>query len=382
MGARDAPIDRPIHSIETLNRYIHIMKKKWLFVGLGLFTLPILLIVVAYATAYHPDPVEDVPIVEYDQAPLLPHSKALKVMSWNVQFLAGKGYVFFFDVLGGKGPHERPTPEDIAQTWQDVVRIVKEENPDILLLQEVDDGAKRTDEADQLELLRTQLKGYKASASAFYWKAPFVPHPRIMGSVGLKLSVLSQWKIHSAKRVELPQVERAPVMRWFDFHRALLDVRILRKDGSELAVLNTHLEAFGKDGSIKKREITFLQSYFDSLEKENIRWVLGADMNLLPPGFYSRIPTSEKVWFQDGIDLDPLYARKGMVLPLLKDLMGPDSNRFKTHDPNRLPSHGLDKTIDFICLDSQITLHSYHVRQGDAIGVSDHMPLIAEISLP
>ncbi len=358
------------------------MQKKWLFVGIGFISLPILLMVVAYATAFHPDPVEDVPVVGYELAPLLPMDQSIKIMSWNVQFLAGKGYVFFFDEPGGKGPHERPSSQDMAHTLQEVVRIVREVNPDILLLQEVDDGAKRTDHVDQLELLRKNLIDYTNSASAFYWKSPFVPHPRILGPVGLKLSVLSKWKIHHAKRIELPQVERAPVMRWFDFHRALLDVRILRKNNSELAVLNTHLEAFGKDGSIKRRELAFLQSYLDSLDKQDVRWVLGADMNLLPPDFYASISASEKVWFKNGIDLGPLYARKGVVLPRLEDLQGVDSVLFRTHDPNRLQSKGLDKTIDFLCLDKHIQLHSFHVRQGDAVGVSDHMPLIAEISIP
>ena len=74
--------------------------------------------------------------------------QALKVMTWNIQYLAGKRYVFWYDMADGSGPDERPTPEDLAYNLDEVARVIRDEQPDIVLLQEVNDNAKNTDYQD------------------------------------------------------------------------------------------------------------------------------------------------------------------------------------------------------------------------------------------
>ncbi len=80
----------------------------------------------------------------------------LKILSWNVQYMAGKNHVFFYDVPGFSGPDERPLPEEVREILVEVARIIGDENPDIVLLQEVDDGSKRTDYLDELGALRSR----------------------------------------------------------------------------------------------------------------------------------------------------------------------------------------------------------------------------------
>ena len=46
----------------------------------------------------------------------------LKVMTWNVQYLAGKRYVFWYDLPGGDGPDTRPSSEDLATTLDVIER--------------------------------------------------------------------------------------------------------------------------------------------------------------------------------------------------------------------------------------------------------------------
>jgi len=56
---------------------------------------------------------------------------------------------------------------------------------DVVLLQEIDDGAARTDYNDQLARLLPLLPPeYVCHTTAFYWKAAYVPHPRIHGGAG------------------------------------------------------------------------------------------------------------------------------------------------------------------------------------------------------
>ena len=112
-----------------------------------------------YALTYHPAPVEPVPVVGSAQAPVLRAGQKLRILSWNVQYLAGKNQLFWYETTAGyQGPvADRPSPEDLAQTLSEVARIITNEKPDIVLLQELDDGSKRTDYADQLSLLLERL---------------------------------------------------------------------------------------------------------------------------------------------------------------------------------------------------------------------------------
>lgn len=108
--------------------------------------------------------------------------------------MAGKNYTFFFE----DGADTRPSRQHINLTNAAVARIINDENPDIILLQEMDDGASRTDNQDQLaRLLPLISKDYACSTGAYYWKSDYVLHPAIMSSVGLKLITLSKYKIES-----------------------------------------------------------------------------------------------------------------------------------------------------------------------------------------
>lgn len=110
-----------------------------------------------YEVTWHPAWHERMPVscnAKDAAPPTLVPGQALKVMTWNIQYLAGKRYVFWYDMADGSGPDERPTPEDIAYNLDEVARVLRDEQPDIVLLQEVDDGAKNTDYVNQLALLQ------------------------------------------------------------------------------------------------------------------------------------------------------------------------------------------------------------------------------------
>ncbi len=338
------------------------------------------LLALAWAVNFSPNAVEPVKVENLGDAPLLRKGQALKVLSWNIQFLAGKGHVFFFDIPGNKGPDEKPLREDIERILPEVVRVIQDENPDVILLQEVDDGAARTYGDDQLQRILALLpKSYSQHASAYYWKMPYVPHPRIHGSVGMKLTVISKYKIESATRYSLPQAPHPPVVRWFQFRRAMLEVTMPVEGGKPLKIMDSHLDAFLQDGKVKEQEIEFLDRHF--AEVDSSLWIFGADMNLLPPDFYNRIPEEERAWFKPNIDAGPLY-KKYAGLPSLGMLNGPDSLQYQTHFPNRPDAKGLDKTIDFLFHSRMLAVDSFRVRQDDCMKISDHMPLVAVFRLP
>ncbi|MDP2147092.1 MAG: endonuclease/exonuclease/phosphatase family protein, partial [Pseudomonas sp.] len=168
----------------------------------GLLILAGLLTALIYSLTWRPADKQTLPVsCVAPRAPTLLPGQALKVMTWNVQYLAGKNYVFWYDTPDGSGPDERPTPEDMASSLDEVARVIRDEQPDVLLLQELDEGAKPSHYQDQLALLQERLVDlYPCSVEAFDWKADFVPDRHIFGSVGRKLVTLSRYQIEHAER--------------------------------------------------------------------------------------------------------------------------------------------------------------------------------------
>ena len=112
-------------------------------IGISLATIVAAFFAFVWFGTYHPADIESMAVSCSDTAPTLQAGQSLKVMTWNVQFMAGKNYTFWFDVPNNDGPDERPSPADITQTLSEVARVIKNENPDIIMLEEVDNGAHR-----------------------------------------------------------------------------------------------------------------------------------------------------------------------------------------------------------------------------------------------
>jgi hypothetical protein len=129
---------------------------------------------------YHPRPVERMVPRNASGAPMLEHSGRITAMTFNVQFLAGTGYHFFYD----SGPDALVTRNDIERGAAKVAAFLTNSAADLILLQEVDCCARRTAYIDQLALLLAALpRELQNHAAAYYWKSKFVPHPKVLGSV-------------------------------------------------------------------------------------------------------------------------------------------------------------------------------------------------------
>ena len=60
---------------------------------------------------YHPEPLEEMEVHCSADAPELQPGEQLKVLNWNIQYLAGKSYVFWYDVSDGSGKDIPPHPK-------------------------------------------------------------------------------------------------------------------------------------------------------------------------------------------------------------------------------------------------------------------------------
>ena len=101
--------------------------------AIGVSLIAILVSGGVYITTYHPDAVEDEAIISLATAPQLRPGQQLKVLSWNLQFLAGRpGNNFFFD--GGSDPW--PSLQTVMANAKAVANIIRQEDPDVIFLTE------------------------------------------------------------------------------------------------------------------------------------------------------------------------------------------------------------------------------------------------------
>lgn len=345
-----------------------------------LICLVVIVPVLVWMVTYHPRDLQIEPVVCPDDAPLIKPGQNLKILTWNVQYMAGKNHVFWYDLLDESGPDERPSPTDISSSLSAVARVVKDENPDIILLQEIDDGARRTDYQDQLEKLLALIpKTYVCHTSAFYWKAFFVPHPRIMGSVGMKLSTISKYKIGEAKRHQLAGIPKDPITRQFNLKRAILEARLPQTDGTSLVALNVHLDAFAQGTRTMQQQVEQTVTLLKKLSQDGLSWIIGGDFNLLPPGDgYDRLAMSEKSYYNADTEIAALF-KLFRGIPGLDEVNGPEYKKWFTHFPNRHSITHPDRTIDYIFISNNLQLGDHYVRQNDTLEISDHFPVVAEV---
>jgi len=335
-------------------------------------------LVALLSRAYYPKPVQLKTVIKRNDSPLLSQHQEIKILSYNVQFMAGKGYVFWFDLPNANGPDTSPSSASVQKTCHEVARIIIEEQPDFVLLQEVDDGAKRTRYHDQLQLLLALLPpSYSHHASAFYWKSGFVPHPRVWGAAGMKLSTLSKHPISSAKRHQLALTPSNFISKHLGIKRALLETRIPFAEGGELVLLNTHLEAFSKQSDTLQRQVNQLDSILSNYCSQNIPWIIGGDFNLLPPNQYKTLPAQQRIHYRETTELTSL-TDKYPCIPSLADLNNP--TQWYSYFPNDPAVSRPDRTLDYLFYSPLLSCNSAQVRQADTLDISDHFPIIASFN--
>jgi endonuclease/exonuclease/phosphatase family metal-dependent hydrolase len=339
--------------------------------------LAIAVVVFVQVGIYHPKPIETMEIHNIETGESVPAlSKELTVLSYNVQYFAGKDYVFFYDLPDFSGPDTRPSAESITRTLQQIAALIKSEDPDVIMLQEVDEGSARTDKENQTtRLLKLLENRYPYYSEAFYWKVAYVPHPKINGSVGMKLTTLSKAPIVKSTRYQLPRIGGDILSRQFNFCRAVLECHIQTTDGV-VALLNTHLDAFPEKPETMDRQVAKVDEILSNLDQEGIAWIIGGDFNLLPPGFEKHYPSAAAEGYSRTSQLTPLIE-KYACFPTLEQALGEDPTPFLTHYPNDPAIDAPDKIIDYFFYSNQIELLQAEVMQGETWSYSDHLPLKA-----
>jgi len=357
--------------------------KKLIRILLKWIMLPLLVLITGlfiwgYFSTYHPKDVQEETISCSESTPTLKAGQKVKILSWNVQYMASKDYVFFYDLIDNSGPDKKPSKKAIAKTINEVARIIQQEDPDIILLQEVDEGAKRTNKEDQLKrLLGLISKDYGCHCSSFYWKASFVPDPNVMGSVGMKLSTISKYKIKEGTRHQLPLIENMnALVKQFYLKRAILETTFPVEGSRDLIVMNTHLSAFAQGSNTMEQQVAMLDKMLKARTKQGLSWVIGGDFNLLPPGeAYKELTDYQKQYYKPETEIASFF-KDYQAVPSAAQTTGSRRAEWFTHFPNDPKVKQPDRTIDYIFFSKNVELLNKSIGQKDTWDISDHLPLM------
>jgi len=317
------------------------------------------------------DPPQQLTLDESAKPDTILCDSSYQVLSWNIGYAGlGENMDFFYD--GGK--KVRDTHQQVLINLDSILAFLKQNSvKDFILLQEVDQKAKRSYSIDEIDSI-SQL-GFH-SAFALNYQVQFVPVPprAPMGQVKSGIASLSKNLPKKSTRYGYPGMFGWP-SRLFNLRRCMLVNRYPTDSGKEFILVNTHMSAFD-DGSLKKQEMQYLKEFIlAEYAKENYV-IVGGDWNQSPPDF----PLTR---FGENYQSDSFILSN-----IASDFMPPGWKW--AYDPTTPTNRYLNQTYvpgqTFCCLiDHFLVSPNVEIRHNETIHLnfqnSDHNPIVMEFLL-
>jgi endonuclease/exonuclease/phosphatase family metal-dependent hydrolase len=285
------------------------------------------------------------------------------VLVWNVQFCGSRRHRFFYD--GGRAVS---VPEgDVRGSIAAMSAALRQEVPDLVVLQEVDRDSRRTRRIDQHAAL-LEAGGWASHASTPYHRVRYVPYPNHehLGRVDMALSVFSRFHIAKARHHPLPLLKEGRVRQWFNLRRAALELHLPVAGGGTLRLFDTHLSAFSRGDGTLAAQIAVLDSLLCDAEREGA-WLLAGDLNALPPGDDPRRLPDPQEYPEATSPVARLLERYRS--PVAAD---PCAERWRTYLPFGLDAP--DRTLDWVFHGSGVQITGFEVLRAYS-ALSDHLPV-------
>lgn len=246
--------------------------------------LLILAVFLAYSTItdYKPAEIEPLAIVKTSLPDSIPFGQ-IKLYTWNIGYCGlGSKMDFFYE----NGKMVRPDEDYYKQCRDGVLnQLTSFNNPDFILLQEVDQLSARTYKDNQVEKIENTLKGY-AAFFALNYKVPFVPVPlnSPMGKVNAGLLTLGRYKAVQAERYSFPSSYSWP-KNLFMLDRGFILTRYNVSNGKQLVLINTHNSAFNDAADMRTKELNMIKKVIQNEYSLGNYVIVGGDWNQNPLPF-------------------------------------------------------------------------------------------------
>lgn len=288
----------------------------------------------------------------------------LKVVVWNIAWAYGWGS----EGSGGAKPKLH-----FEETLAKMGKVLKDANPDIVLMQEVDLGAHRSHDMNQAEML-AKASGLPWVAEAVSWEANYLPFPywppeNHYGQVRSGGAIISRYPI-TKNTVELynKPAENAFVYN-LGYPFRYLQMAQIQVGDHKLAVFNAHLDAF----STANRQAHAKHIANTLTNKMQPAILFGADLNTVPPESTVRsdYPDEKESNHEEDTTLAYLRAVEGISDALTEDEFIKNQADYFT-----FPAHAANRKLDFIFAGSAYEVVSFRVMT-EAGDLSDHLPVMA-----
>lgn len=211
--------------------------------------------------------------------------KEYSVLTYNIGFGAyGPDYSFFMDtgiMKDGKktrGKYGKGLSYDsVRKNTDGSLNAVKQQDADFVLLQEVDEKADRSYKINQLSEFRS-IDGYNSVyACNFHSAYLFYPFNDPHGASNAGLVTLSKYKINLALRRSYPI--STGFSKFLDLDRAFSVCRYDLDDGKQLVLVNSHMSAYDSGGTIRAKQLAFLNEFLKAEKEKDNYVIVGGDFN-------------------------------------------------------------------------------------------------------
>ena len=202
--------------------------------------------------------------------------KIYSILSYNIGFGAySDDFSFFMD--GGKYSRAYDK-ETVMNNTNNAMELIKQYQPDIILLQEVDTDSHRSYHVNQYEMIQElfpeENNNYAVNYDSPYFLDPvFTPHRASKSG----MVTLSEYSISSAERRSIPV--STGIMKFFDLDRCYVVNRIPTENGKELVVYHVHLSAYTDDVSVVTNQISMLSEDMKKEYEAGNYIICGGDFN-------------------------------------------------------------------------------------------------------
>lgn len=225
---------------------------------------------------------------------VLKQGEAFAVTTFNIGY-AGLDHNQDFFMDGGTMSRSS-SKKQTEINLEAITAFMKDANSDLYLLQEVDSKSSRSFKIDEAAFIANKMEKY-SHVFAINYKVPWVPVPVFnpMGSVKSGLLTLSAFKTTSNQRYDLPGKESWPRQQ-LDLDRAFIETRLPVDNGKELVLVNLHLSAFDKGGSIRKQQLHYLSAYIEKENEKGNYLIIGGDWNHALPSTNPELFPTTQAW--------------------------------------------------------------------------------------
>lgn len=287
----------------------------------------------------------------------------IKILTWNLGFLYGKG---------SEGPGYLPrTKTFYEERLQGLVSQIREWSPDIICFQEIDFDSNRSGGINQAEFVAIH-GGYPFVAEAVTWDANYIPFPywplsRNFGRMRSGGAILSRFPIKSHHLELLAKPHGNPW--WYNlfylhryFQKTVIDI-----GGEDYSIVNLHLEAFDKEDRAGQASLLA-----QKIRSEKIDFAAG-DYNMVPDVAVKkrRYPESEDDYEND--QSFGVMKKSGHDEVIPQEIYGKDETRFFT-----FPSWKPDRRLDYIFFRKGLKMMRAEVLPS---ALSDHLPIRASFQI-